>query len=111
MNLMQMLNATVTPLSEYQPSCRPKKPRSGNPKPQHNKANVARTDKAVKRYKEAIGPEWISTETVARRLDTTPSCVQKTLAKYHAKGILERRNADGADYYTRFKGYEWRVKP
>lgn len=98
-------------LSKMTPVEEPLKPRSGNPKPQHNKANSARTDKAVKRYKKAIGLEWISTETVARRLGTTPACVQKTLAKYHAKDILERRNADGADYYTRFKGYEWRVKP
>lgn len=110
MNFANMLKAPVTPLSEYQPTCRPKKPRSGNPKPQHNKANIARVDKAVKRYKKAVGLAWISTSEVASRLGTTPPCVQKTLAKYHAKGILERRNTGGADYYTRFKGYEWRVR-
>jgi predicted transcriptional regulator len=71
---------------------------------------VARTDKAVKRYKKAVGLEWVGTSEVASRLGTTPACVQKTLAKYHAKGILERRNAGGAAYDTRFKGYEWRVK-
>jgi predicted Rossmann fold nucleotide-binding protein DprA/Smf involved in DNA uptake len=110
MNLAQMLSATVTPLSEYQPTCRPFKPRSGNPDPDHDKANAAKMKTARERYSTAVGNEWSSTATVAARMGTTPPSVQKMLAKLHSEGLMERRNRDNKPYYVRQHGYEWRVK-
>jgi hypothetical protein len=87
----------------------PLKPRSGNPAPSHNKANIARTNKAIIRYKKAIGLVWIGTQTVAERLHMSRASAFKTLNKYHEAGILDRQPLDGKPYNKR-RGYEWRVK-
>jgi hypothetical protein len=101
-----MLKAPVTPLSAYQPVC---KPRGGNPRPNNKAANAVKTTKALLRYKKAVGLSWTPTATVAARMGVASSYISKTLRKYHDAGIIERRPYRG-EPYNKNKGYEWRVK-
>jgi hypothetical protein len=75
----------------------PKAPR----RPRAKSKNHKTTQKALARYREVMGNEWVKTWEIARRLDTIPQVPQKALTRWLKEGLIERRKAD--------KGYKWRM--
>ena len=75
------------------------------PKPKQTRAaspNHKSTVKALARYREVMGGEWVRTWEIARRLDAFPSAPQRILNRWLEKGLVERRRVP--------RGYEWRMK-
>ena len=103
MNFAQMLMMDVKPL----PDTRPVKTETWKRNTAIANAKVTSTAKA--KYMAAIGPEWVSSTTIADRLGTTTAAISKQLTKYEAKGFIERRPVGGRPFNNR-TGYEWRVK-
>lgn len=112
MNLIDMLQATVTPLSEYKPTgtlpvvSTPLKRLSSN-------RNTAAANKrsheiAVMKYRAVMGTEWCSTRAIECRLGMGRSCCLSNLAKWVADGLLEQRIVGTLADWNRRKGYEWR---
>lgn len=109
MNIAQMLNCKVTPLSQYQPSEPQKKTgRSGNPAPDNTIPNAAKQAKAIARYSKAMRGGWAGTAVIEQRLGMGRSCALVTLNKWLKLKIVERRPVGGV--FNRNKGFEWRIK-
>jgi hypothetical protein len=69
--------------------------------PNHIRANDKRRQRAVAKYKAAMGDEWVKTFEIGRRLGTQSGSLQYVLRTWLSIGLIERRKAD--------KGYEWRM--
>ena len=106
-SLVELLLFPPKILPKVEPVEEPMKPRSGNPKPNHQLANDAKIAAARKRYKDVMGDEWVSTKIVESRLGRRRGTVSETLRAFKARGELECRPAGGETYNAR-KGYEWR---
>jgi len=97
-----MLNATVTPLSARVPMGAERKRKKGTVVSSHAKT--------VARYKKVTGGKWVTTMVLEQLLGVGKSCVIGTLAKWEAKGIVERRKPCPDREWNRKKGYEGRMK-
>lgn len=108
--LASMLATSVTPLGLCKPTNSGKRDpwRSGNPNPAHELATAAKHAKTLRRYREAMGDEWVATADIENRLGAGPSGLTGTLLAWLKKGILERRKIGPEEIWNRRKGYEWR---
>lgn len=102
MRLIDMLNATVTPLSARVPESAERKRK----KPTVVSSHI----KTVARYRKLTGGRWVTTRVLEELLGVGKSCVIGTLNKWEAKGIVERRKPCPDREWNRKKGYEWRMK-
>ena len=104
MNFAQMLAMDVKPLPDT------RAPRETNKLWRDATVmHVARHTTAVAKYRDAVGPHWVTTAMVALRLGMERMSIFKQLVKYHELGILERRPL-GGETYNHHTGWEWRMK-
>lgn len=103
--LVNMLNAHVTPLSERMPE-----QSKISVKRASTKAAISQHERTLARYKAAMGDGWLTTIALEDKLGVGRSCVIGTLAKWEAKGIVERRKPCADREWNKKKGYEWRIK-
>lgn len=102
MNFAQMLGMDVKPLPDT------REPKGKDWKRNTRTANIVVRTKAITKYCEAIGHEWIKTVEIAERLNKARTSIFKQLVKYHELGILERRPVSKP--YNHHTGWYWRVK-
>lgn len=80
-------------------------PSAQKPNPELRRRVRAPTDKstvkALAKYAEVMGDEWVKSMEIGRRLGVQNGSLQATLRRWYAKGLVDRREAD--------KGYEWKV--
>jgi predicted Rossmann fold nucleotide-binding protein DprA/Smf involved in DNA uptake len=102
MNFAQMLAMDVKPLPDTR--------ERGDKKWQRatDAMHEAKHSKAVDKYCDAIGEEWVKTADVADRLGMERTSIFTRLTEYHKKGILDRRPLGGKPY-NHHTGWEWRV--
>lgn len=101
MRLADYLMMKVSPL--YLPEELPKT-RRGNPKPDHNKANEARSRKCQERFMAVLPEgEWVPGTVIAERLGTAPANINKTLYSFRERGLVESRRTS-----SRGRALEWR---
>jgi len=100
MNFAQMLSMDVKPLPAHP---REKNNKWRDPTVMHE----ARHSKAVAKYRNAIGKEWLKTVEIAERLGMGRMSIFKQLVRYTELGILERQPVGGK--YNHHRGWEWRV--
>jgi hypothetical protein len=103
MDFVSQLKMTVTPLADYQPSC---KPRKYNRNPDHDSANSGKRKIAKDRYRKAMGDGWLTTMAIEDRLGMPRTTASKTLIRYMNLGFIERRAVGGT--FNKRWGYEWR---
>jgi hypothetical protein len=116
MNIVQMLLARVTPLSEYQPTShaeraekRSKRTYAEMKRTRNSNGKYAeRNARTAARYRAAWKTdEWLTTGRIEERLGYAKSGALLTLGSLVAAGLLERRPVGGAKLNKR-RGYEWR---
>ena len=71
-------------------------------------ANKARHNKAVARYRAAMGEEWVRTPVIEARMGVCRTACYETLMTYLKMGLLERRPV--GEVYCKNRGHEWRFK-
>ena len=88
----------------------PPKPKQATPVRIRNMAaaNKAKHEKAVARYRAAMGSEWVRTPTIEARLGLCRTACYETLMTYLKMGLMERRPV--GEVYVKNKGHEWRFK-
>lgn len=101
-SMMELLLFPPKILPKAKPVEEPLKPRSGNPHPDHERANAAKVEAARKRYKTAMGEDWVDTVTIDARLGRGRQGSTKVLGKFVARGEMLRRKAGNR--------YEWKWK-
>ena len=102
MNFTQMLLAASFPP--------PPKPKQATPTRLRNMAaaNKAKHEKAVARYRAAMGSEWVRTPVIEARMGVCRTACYETLMTYLKLGLLKRRPV--GEVYCKNKGHEWRFK-
>ena len=105
MNFAQMLAMDVKPLPDTLGREKTKKDWERDFKTMQ-KANHS---KAVDKYCDAIGEEWVKTADIADRLGMGRTSIFTRLTNYYKQGILDRRPLGGKPYNHHY-GWEWKVK-
>ena len=107
MNTLMLLLQPPEHLKDAPPPEPPKKRRSGNPHPDHVRANLAMVEKARQRIKKVMKDEWVPTPKIDSRLGTSSGSTLAALRAFEARGELACRRLRG-EPYARNIGYEWR---
>ena len=108
MNLVQMLNAKVTPLSQWEPP--PSKKRGAPKVPIAQTSNTVRHNNSVGKYRAVLGTTWNTTDEIERKMGLRSRGSGSTMTAWFRKGLLDRRPAGNTPEYNSRKGYEWRFK-
>ena len=102
MNLSDYMQMSVTPLSDYTPERKTRKPRNKT-----TETIDSRRNDAIERYRSVMGNEWMQAREIDRRLGRKVGS-DRIMKKWIPLGIVERRNYGGAEVYDRQRGYQWR---
>ena len=111
MNLAQMLQQEVVPLSERSPACQVRQKKAQADKVKVKRcldANIAKREQAIARYKAVMRDEWTPTRTIETRLGMERSSCLGNLNKWESMGLIVSRKAGEPGKWNRAKGYEWR---